>query len=100
VDVLESSSRRDKEVSSSGAEINQVVHPSALAKSLIWHGFLGSRAVSPPPVVLKEVLPVIKGKDHITEVVVSTTSVSVIPPVIFPLRRRISRRVKEKVGLM
>jgi hypothetical protein len=48
VDVLVSPSCREKEVSSSGAEINQVVCPFAPAKSLIWRGFLGPRAVSPP----------------------------------------------------
>ena len=61
VDVPVSPSCRDKEVSSSGVEINP-------AKSLIWRGFLGSRAISPPPVVLKKVLPVIKEKDPTMEV--------------------------------
>jgi hypothetical protein len=67
VDVPASQSCREKEVSSSGAEINQVLHPSALARSLLRHGFLGPRAVSPSPVVLKEVLPVIKGKEPALE---------------------------------
>ena len=49
VDVLVRPSRRNKEVSSSRAEINQVVRPSTPAKSLIRRGFLGPRAVSPPP---------------------------------------------------
>jgi hypothetical protein len=87
VDVPTSPSYRDREVSSSGAEINQVVRPSAPAKSLIRRRFFGPRAVSPPPVVLKEVLPVLKGKDPTTEVgscFVPTTSVPVIPPVISP----------------
>jgi hypothetical protein len=57
-----SPSCRDNEVTSSGVEDIQVVRPSAPAKSLIWRGFLGPRAVSSPPVVLKEVLPVLKGK--------------------------------------
>jgi hypothetical protein len=62
-----------------------VVRPSAPTKSLIQCGFFGLRAVSPPPVVLKEVLPVLKGKDPMMEVgsySVSTTYVSVILPVI------------------
>jgi hypothetical protein len=64
-----------------------VVRPSALAKSLIRRGFLGLRAVSPPLVVLKEVLPVLKGKDPTTDArscSVSITSVPVFPPVISP----------------
>jgi hypothetical protein len=83
VDVSASPSCRDREVSSSGAEINQVVRPSALAKSLIWCGFFGLRAIFPLPVVLKKVLLVRKGKDPSMEVgscSVSTTSVSVISP--------------------
>jgi hypothetical protein len=67
VDVPASQSCREKEVSSFGAEINQVVRPSAPARSLLRRGFLGPRAVSPSPVVLKEVLPVIKGKEPATE---------------------------------
>jgi hypothetical protein len=62
-----------------------VVRPFAPAKSLIRCGFFGLRAVSPPPVVLKEVLPVLKGKDPTTEVgscFVSTTYVPVILPLI------------------
>ena len=60
VDEPVSPSCRDNEVTSSGAED---VRPSAPAKSLILRGFFDPRAVSPPPVVLKEVLPVLKGKD-------------------------------------
>jgi hypothetical protein len=62
---------RDNEVTSFGAKDNQVVEPvcpSALAKSLIRRGFFGPRAAPPPPVVLKEVLQVHKGKDPIPEV--------------------------------
>jgi hypothetical protein len=62
---------RDNEVTSFGAKDNQVVEPvcpSALAKSLIRCGFFGPRAAPPPPVVLKEVLQVHKGKDPIPEV--------------------------------
>jgi hypothetical protein len=58
-----SPSCRDNEVASSGAEDIQVVRPSAPAKSLLRRGFLGPRAVPSPPVVLKEVLPLLKGKD-------------------------------------
>jgi hypothetical protein len=61
-----SPSCRDNEVTSFGAENLQVVHPSTLAKSLLRRGFLGSRAVSSPPVV-KEVLQVRKGKDPTPE---------------------------------
>jgi hypothetical protein len=82
VDVPVSPSCRDKEVSSSRAETNQMVRPSAPARSLLRRGFFCPRAVSPPPVVLKEVLPVIKGKDLSTEVG-STTSVPVLPLVTF-----------------
>jgi hypothetical protein len=87
VDVPASPSCKDRKVSSSGVEINQVVRPSAPAKSLIWHRFFGPRAVSPPPVVLKEVLPVLKGKDPTMEIgscSVPTTSVPVIPLMISP----------------
>jgi hypothetical protein len=66
--VSVSPSCRDKEVSSFGAVINQEVCPSAPARSLLRRGLLGPRAVSSPPVVLKEVMPVIKGKDPTTEV--------------------------------
>jgi hypothetical protein len=85
--VPASPSCRDREVCSSGVEINQMVRPSALAKSLIRCGFFGPRAVSPSLVVLKEVLPVRKGKDPTLEVgscSVSTTSVPVILSVISP----------------
>jgi hypothetical protein len=85
--VPASQSCREEEVSSSGAEINQVVCPSTPARSLLRRGFLGPRAVSPSPVVLKEVLPVIKGKEPTTEVglcSVPTISVLVIPQVILP----------------
>jgi hypothetical protein len=71
-----SPSCRDNEVTSSGAEDKQVVRPSAPAKSLIRHGFFGPKAASPPPVVLKEVSPVLKGKDPTLEV----GSSSVSPP--------------------
>jgi hypothetical protein len=63
VDEPVSPSCKDNEVASSGAEDIQVVCPSALAKSLLRQGFLGLRAVPSPPMVLKEVLPVLKGKD-------------------------------------
>jgi hypothetical protein len=56
VDEPVSPSCRDNEVTSSGAEDLQVVRPSALAKSLLWLGFLGQRAVPSPPMV-KKVLP-------------------------------------------
>jgi hypothetical protein len=58
---------KDNEVTLSRAEDIQVVHPSALAKSLIQRGFLGPRPISSPLVVLKEVLPVLKGKDPTLE---------------------------------
>jgi hypothetical protein len=64
-------SLQDNEVTSSGTEDNSVVEPvcpSALAKSLIQHGFFGPRAALPPLVVLKEVLLVHKRKDPIPEV--------------------------------
>jgi hypothetical protein len=51
VDVPASQSCREKEVSSSGAEINQVVCPSAPARSMLHRGFHGPRAVSLSPVV-------------------------------------------------
>jgi hypothetical protein len=111
VDVPVSPSCRDKEVSSSGAEINQEVSPSAPARSLLRRGFLGLRAVSPPLVVLKEVLPVIKGKDPTTEVgSCSITSMpvdkqGVLSPVAIPSNSFVSlsqlwytRRVKKKVA--
>ena len=63
-----SPSCRDNEVTSFGAEDNQVVCLFALAKSLIRRGFFGPRAVSPPPVVLKEVLLMLKGSDPTPEV--------------------------------
>jgi hypothetical protein len=59
---------RDNEVTSSGAEdiqVDELVRPSTPVKSLIRHGFFGSRVAPPPPVVLKEVSPVHKGKDPI-----------------------------------
>jgi hypothetical protein len=55
------------------------VRPSTLAKSLIWRGFFGLRAVSPPPVVLKEVSPVLKGKDPTPEVASSSVSSPSMP---------------------
>jgi hypothetical protein len=78
---------REEEVSSSGADINQVVRPSAPARNLLRCGFLGPRAVSPSPVVLKEVLPVIMGKEPTMKdgsCAVSTIYVPVLPPVILP----------------
>jgi hypothetical protein len=85
--VPASQSCREEEVSSSGVEINQVLRPFALVRSLLRRGFLGSRVVSPSSVVLKEVLPVIKGKEPTTEdgsCAASTISVPVLPPVILP----------------
>jgi hypothetical protein len=55
-----------------------VVRPSAPAKNLIRRGFFGLRAVSPPLVVLKEVLPMLKGKDP-TPKVGSSFVVVVLP---------------------
>jgi hypothetical protein len=72
---------RDNEVTSSGAEDNQVdepVRPSAPVKSLIRRGFFGPRAAPPPPVVLKEVSPECKGKDPIPEV--GFSSVTAVRP--------------------
>ena len=63
VDEPVSPSYRDNEVTPSRTEDFQVVCSSAPAKSLIRRGFFCPRAVSPTPVVLKEVLPVLKGKD-------------------------------------
>jgi hypothetical protein len=58
----------DKEASSSGDEGgSQMVRPPAPMKSLIKRGFLGSRNISPHPVVLKEGLPVSKTSDISTE---------------------------------
>jgi hypothetical protein len=77
VEVPVSPSCRIEEVHSSG------VKSSAPAKSLLRRGFLGPRAKSSPPtVVSKEVLPVIKGKDSSLEVgsSVPATSVPVISP--------------------
>jgi hypothetical protein len=72
---------RDNEVTSSGAEDNQVdepVCPSAPAKSLIRRGFFGPRATPPPLVVLKEVSLECKGKDPIPEV--GFSSVTAVRP--------------------
>jgi hypothetical protein len=72
---------RDKEVTSSRAEDNQVdepVRPSAPTKSLIRRGFFGPRAAPPPPVVLKEVLPMHKGKVPIPKV--GSSSVAAVWP--------------------
>jgi hypothetical protein len=44
----------------------------------IWRGFFGPRAAPPPLVVLKEVLPVRKGKDPIPEV--GSCSVAAVLP--------------------
>ena len=55
-----------------------MVRPSALVKSLIWRGFFGPRVVFPPPVVLREVLSVLKGKDSSPEV--GSSSVATILP--------------------
>jgi hypothetical protein len=79
VDEPVSPSCRDNEVTKSGEEDIQVVRPSAPAKSLIQRGFFGSRAVSPPLVVLKEVLPVLKGKDPTPEVGSSSVATG-LPP--------------------
>jgi hypothetical protein len=116
VDVLASSSCREKEVSSSGVEINQVVQPSALAKSLIWCGFLGLRAISPSLVVLKEIMPMLKGKESTVPVILPSLledKQGVQPPVaaVLPSSQVCSssigislsqlwytRRVKEKVA--
>jgi hypothetical protein len=67
----------DEPVSSSckDEEDIQVVRPSVLAKSLIRRGFFGLRAVSPPPMVLKEVLPVLKGKDPTPKVGSSSVTI-------------------------
>ena len=62
-----SPSCRDNEVTLSGTEDIQVVHPSTPTKSLIRQGIFGLRVVSPHPVVLKEVLPVLKKKDPTLE---------------------------------
>jgi hypothetical protein len=72
---------RDYEVISSGAEDiqgDEPVRPSAPAKSLIQRGFFGPRAAPPPPVVLKEVSPVGKGKDPIPKV--GSSSVAAVQP--------------------
>jgi hypothetical protein len=81
VDEPASPSCRDKEASSSGGEGGtQMVRPPAPMRSLLRRGFLGPRIVSPHPVVLKEVVPVFKGKDTSTEDEASSTS----GPMIFP----------------
>jgi hypothetical protein len=121
VDVPASSSCREKEVFSSGVEINQLVRPSAPAKSLIRRGFLGPRAVSPSPEVLKEIMPVLTGKKSTVPVIfpsLSEDKQGVQPPVadVLPLSQVCSsangmevssvsgsqlwynRRVKEKVA--
>jgi hypothetical protein len=72
---------KDYEVTSSGVEdiqVDEPVRPSAPAKSLIRRGFFGPRAAPPLPVVLKEVLPVRKGKDPIPEV--GSSSVAAVQP--------------------
>jgi hypothetical protein len=87
VEVLASQSCKEENVPSSGAEINQVVRPTAPARSLLRRSFLGPRAVSPSSVVLKEVSPVIKGKEPATEdgsCAVSSFSAPVLPTVILP----------------
>jgi hypothetical protein len=78
VDEPASPSCRDKEASSSSAEGG--TQTPALMRSLLRRGFLGPRIVSPHPVVLKEVVPVFKGKDTSTAAEASSTS----GPVIFP----------------
>jgi hypothetical protein len=78
VDEPASPSCRDKEASSSGAEGG--TQTPVPMRSLLRRGFLGPRIVSPHPVVLKEVVPVFKGKDTSTAVEASSTS----GPVIFP----------------
>ena len=72
-----SPSCRDIEITSSRAKDNQVVHPFALAKSLVRRGFL-VRKLFLPPVVLKEVSPALKGKDPTPEVG-SSSVVAVLP---------------------
>jgi hypothetical protein len=57
---------KDREVPFSGVE--EIVHPSSLAKGLIRRGFFGLRAVSPSPVVLKEASLSSKGEDLIPEI--------------------------------
>jgi hypothetical protein len=92
-----SQSCRVEEVSSSGVE------SSAPARSLLRHGFLGPRAKSsPPPVVSKEVLPVIKGKDPTMEVgsSVPTISVLVIPPGIVPSLPKVKQGVQSPVAVV
>jgi hypothetical protein len=51
---------RDREVPFSGVE--EIVHPSSLAKGLIQRGFFGLRVVSPSLVVLKDASLSSKGK--------------------------------------
>jgi hypothetical protein len=81
VDEPASPSCRDKEASSSGDEGGtQMERPPAPMKSLLRRGFLGPRNVSPHPVVLKEVLPVIKTSDISTEDEASSISGPVILP--------------------
>jgi hypothetical protein len=103
VDVPTSQSCREKEVSSSGAEINQVVRPSAPARSMLRRGFLGPRAVSPSPVVLKEVLLVIKGKEPASEdgsCAVSSFSVPMLPMVILPSTQEDKQGVQSTVAVV
>jgi hypothetical protein len=100
-----SPSCRDNEVTLSGAEDLQVVRPSAPAKSLLRRGFLGPRAV-PSPTVVKEVMPVRKGKDPTPEEGSSSgATVLLSAQVCSPSNSSVSmsqlwytRRVKEKVA--
>jgi hypothetical protein len=81
-----------------------MVRPPAPMKSLIRRGFLGSRNVSPHPVVLKEVLPVFKTSDISTEDEASSISASSNRTVVTepnPINSSVSwynRRVKGKVA--
>jgi hypothetical protein len=96
---------RDKEASSFGDEGgSQMVRPPAPMKSLIKRGFLGSRNISPHPVVLKEGLPVIKTSDISTEDEAPSISASSNRTVVTepnPIDSSVSwynRRVKGKVA--
>jgi hypothetical protein len=57
-----------------------MVRPPAPMKSLLRRGFFGPRIGSPHPVVLKEVLPVLKNSDISTEDEASSISGPVILP--------------------
>jgi hypothetical protein len=101
VEVPASQSCKEEYVPSSGAEINQVVRPTAPARSLLRRGFLGPRAVSPSSVVLKEVSPVIKGKEPATEdesCAVPSFSAPVLPTVILPSMQEDKQGVQSTVA--